>query len=247
MTGHLLAAAAVSDSPSWLWYATRGLGTATLIVLTASWSSASSRPRAGWGRDAGIRRSRRPPEPEPAFDISSRRAHGDDGSRSVCAHQRPRRADSGGRRVPADLVGPRSRVDVDSRGAGGDQPVARPNRPASMEADPLGRLRFVAAGRDPRFGHRQRCAIAVADRRCRLLHCGRPVRARLPAPPGADVDTSDSGRRDGRGSGEPGGGRRVGIYRTVPAGLGRQGRHPIAENSCRCRDSRPGAPGPRGF
>jgi methionine sulfoxide reductase heme-binding subunit len=35
MTVHLLAAAN-SSGPSWLWYATRGLGTATLIVITAS-------------------------------------------------------------------------------------------------------------------------------------------------------------------------------------------------------------------
>ncbi len=35
MTAQLLAAAAAAtDSPSWFWYATRGLGTATLIVLT---------------------------------------------------------------------------------------------------------------------------------------------------------------------------------------------------------------------
>jgi sulfoxide reductase heme-binding subunit YedZ len=37
MTAHLLAAsAAAANSPSWLWYATRGLGTATLIVLTGT-------------------------------------------------------------------------------------------------------------------------------------------------------------------------------------------------------------------
>ena len=38
MTGHLLAAAAAAadSSPSWLWYATRGLGAATLIVLTGT-------------------------------------------------------------------------------------------------------------------------------------------------------------------------------------------------------------------
>jgi sulfoxide reductase heme-binding subunit YedZ len=37
MTAHLLAAAgAASSSPSWYWYATRGLGTATLIVLTGT-------------------------------------------------------------------------------------------------------------------------------------------------------------------------------------------------------------------
>jgi sulfoxide reductase heme-binding subunit YedZ len=37
MTGHLLAAAAAAaESPSWFWYATRGLGTATLIVLTGT-------------------------------------------------------------------------------------------------------------------------------------------------------------------------------------------------------------------
>ena len=35
MTAHLFAAAAAS-SPSWYWYATRGLGTATLIVLTCT-------------------------------------------------------------------------------------------------------------------------------------------------------------------------------------------------------------------
>jgi hypothetical protein len=36
MTAPLLAAAAAAAEPSWLWYATRGLGTATLIVLTAT-------------------------------------------------------------------------------------------------------------------------------------------------------------------------------------------------------------------
>jgi methionine sulfoxide reductase heme-binding subunit len=37
MTAHLLAAsAAAANSPSWFWYATRGLGTATLIVLTGT-------------------------------------------------------------------------------------------------------------------------------------------------------------------------------------------------------------------
>jgi methionine sulfoxide reductase heme-binding subunit len=37
MTSHLLAAsAAAASSPSWFWYATRGLGTATLIVLTGT-------------------------------------------------------------------------------------------------------------------------------------------------------------------------------------------------------------------
>ena len=37
MTGHLLAAsAAAANSPSWFWYATRGLGSATLIVLTGT-------------------------------------------------------------------------------------------------------------------------------------------------------------------------------------------------------------------
>jgi sulfoxide reductase heme-binding subunit YedZ len=37
VTEHLLAAAtAAANSPSWLWYATRGLGTATLIVLTGT-------------------------------------------------------------------------------------------------------------------------------------------------------------------------------------------------------------------
>ena len=37
MTGHVLAAAAAAaNSPSWFWYATRGLGTATLIVLTGT-------------------------------------------------------------------------------------------------------------------------------------------------------------------------------------------------------------------
>jgi methionine sulfoxide reductase heme-binding subunit len=37
MSAHLLAAAAAAaDSPSWFWYATRGLGTATLIVLTGT-------------------------------------------------------------------------------------------------------------------------------------------------------------------------------------------------------------------
>ena len=38
MTEHLLAAAAAAadSSPSWLWYATRGLGAATLIVLTGT-------------------------------------------------------------------------------------------------------------------------------------------------------------------------------------------------------------------
>ena len=37
VTEHLLAAAAASGgSPSWFWYATRGLGTATLIVLTGT-------------------------------------------------------------------------------------------------------------------------------------------------------------------------------------------------------------------
>jgi sulfoxide reductase heme-binding subunit YedZ len=36
MTAQLLAAAAAAAEPSWLWYATRGLGTATLIVLTGT-------------------------------------------------------------------------------------------------------------------------------------------------------------------------------------------------------------------
>jgi methionine sulfoxide reductase heme-binding subunit len=36
VSAHLLAAAASSSGPSWLWYATRGLGIATLIVLTAT-------------------------------------------------------------------------------------------------------------------------------------------------------------------------------------------------------------------
>jgi len=37
MTAHLLAAAAAAaDSPSWYWYATRGLGAATLLVLTGA-------------------------------------------------------------------------------------------------------------------------------------------------------------------------------------------------------------------
>lgn len=37
MTSHLLAAAAAApNSPSWYWYATRGLGTSTLIVLTGT-------------------------------------------------------------------------------------------------------------------------------------------------------------------------------------------------------------------
>lgn len=36
MSVHILAAAASSSGPSWLWYATRGLGIATLIVLTGS-------------------------------------------------------------------------------------------------------------------------------------------------------------------------------------------------------------------
>jgi sulfoxide reductase heme-binding subunit YedZ len=37
MTAHLLAAAAAAaNSPSWFWYATRGLGAATLIVLTGT-------------------------------------------------------------------------------------------------------------------------------------------------------------------------------------------------------------------
>jgi sulfoxide reductase heme-binding subunit YedZ len=37
MSPHLLAAAAVAaNSPSWYWYATRGLGTATLVVLTGT-------------------------------------------------------------------------------------------------------------------------------------------------------------------------------------------------------------------
>lgn len=35
MTGHLLLAAAATQ-PSWFWYATRGLGTATLVVLTST-------------------------------------------------------------------------------------------------------------------------------------------------------------------------------------------------------------------
>jgi len=37
VTAQLLAAsAAAANEPSWLWYATRGLGTATLIVLTGT-------------------------------------------------------------------------------------------------------------------------------------------------------------------------------------------------------------------
>src|SRR3984893_16666785 len=36
MTAHLLAAAGGADSPSWLWYATRGLCAATLVVLTGT-------------------------------------------------------------------------------------------------------------------------------------------------------------------------------------------------------------------
>jgi sulfoxide reductase heme-binding subunit YedZ len=36
MTAQLLAAAAAAAEPSWLWYATRGLGVATLIVLTGT-------------------------------------------------------------------------------------------------------------------------------------------------------------------------------------------------------------------
>jgi len=36
VSAHILAAAASSSGPSWLWYATRGLGLATLIVLTAT-------------------------------------------------------------------------------------------------------------------------------------------------------------------------------------------------------------------
>ena len=36
MSAHLLAAAAAAGSPSWLWYATRGLGAATLVVLTGT-------------------------------------------------------------------------------------------------------------------------------------------------------------------------------------------------------------------
>jgi sulfoxide reductase heme-binding subunit YedZ len=36
MPGHLLAAAASASGPSWFWYATRGLGVSTLIVLTAT-------------------------------------------------------------------------------------------------------------------------------------------------------------------------------------------------------------------
>ena len=36
MAVHLLAAAASTSGPSWFWYATRGLGVATLIVLTAT-------------------------------------------------------------------------------------------------------------------------------------------------------------------------------------------------------------------
>ena len=37
MTTHLLAAAAAAgDSPSWYWYATRGLGASTLLVLTGT-------------------------------------------------------------------------------------------------------------------------------------------------------------------------------------------------------------------
>src|SRR5665213_1178313 len=37
MTAHLLAAAAgAANSPSWYWYATRGLGTSTLVVLTGT-------------------------------------------------------------------------------------------------------------------------------------------------------------------------------------------------------------------
>jgi methionine sulfoxide reductase heme-binding subunit len=36
LTAHLFAAAAAATGPSWTWYATRGIGIATLIVLTAS-------------------------------------------------------------------------------------------------------------------------------------------------------------------------------------------------------------------
>lgn len=36
VAAHLVAAAASSSGPSWFWYATRGLGVATLIVLTAT-------------------------------------------------------------------------------------------------------------------------------------------------------------------------------------------------------------------
>lgn len=36
LTSHLLAAAASTSGPSWYWYATRGLGIATLIVLTGT-------------------------------------------------------------------------------------------------------------------------------------------------------------------------------------------------------------------
>lgn len=36
MTAHLFAAGAAATAPSWFWYATRGLGIATLIVLTVS-------------------------------------------------------------------------------------------------------------------------------------------------------------------------------------------------------------------